>query len=327
MFRNNKQKNQMININDNFDGNKIAVLIPCHNEELTIAKVVHEFNSFLPEATVYVFNNASIDKTREVAINAGAIVFDEPNKGKGNVTKRMFADIEADLYIIIDGDDTYEVSKCRHMVEKLINNNLDMVVAIRKAEDSAKAYRWGHIFGNWLLTRSVSFLFGRGFTDMLSGYRVMSRRFIKSFPLGSKGFEIETEITIHALQVSASYEEIETKYNSRPEGSESKLSTFGDGYRILKMILLLFKEEKPFQFFGFFSLFFFIFSITLFIPIFINFIDTGMVPRLPTAILSTSLMLLSFLSLISGLILDSISRSRREFKRLIYLSYPSVRIK
>ena len=315
----------MINNDENTIGNlKIAVLIPCHNEELTISKVVSDFYAFLPEASVYVFNNASQDKTKDIAKKAGAIVFDEPNKGKGSVTRRMFADVDADLFIIVDGDDTYDASKSRYMVNHLINNNLDMVVGTRKAIDANKAYRWGHMFGNWMLTKSVSFLFGRGFTDMLSGYRVMSRRFIKSFPLMSKGFEIETEITIHALQVGASYDEVETKYNSRPEGSESKLSTFGDGFLILKMIFLLFKEEKPFQFFGLFSLLFFIISIVIFIPILIYFVDTGFVPRIPSAILSASFMLLSFLSLISGLILDSLSRARQEVKRLSYLSYSSI---
>ena len=308
-------------------GFKIAILIPCYNEELTIAKVVKDFYSCIPDSFVYVFNNASTDATAEVAKEAGAIVFNEPNKGKGNVTKRMFADVEADLYVMVDGDDTYEACQAINMAAHLINNNLDMVVATREAIDNQSAYRWGHVFGNWMLTRSVSLLFGRGFTDMLSGYRIMSRRFIKSFPLSSNGFEVETEITIHALQVGASSEEIKTKYNERPAGSESKLSTFGDGYKILKMIFLLFKEEKPFQFFGFFSLLFFIFSIILFLPIFLNFIETGLVPKLPSAILSASLMLLSFLSLISGLILDSLSRARHEVKRLKYLSYNSPRIK
>ena len=302
---------------------RIAVLIPCHNEESTIAKVVGDFVSIVPEAVVYVFDNASEDNTCDIANKAGARVYSEPNKGKGNVTKRMFAEVEADVYVIVDGDDTYEASQCRKMVNKLIEENLDMVVATRKAKDTDNSYRRGHVFGNWMLTRTVSFLFGRGFTDMLSGYRIMSRRFVKSFPVLSKGFEIETEITIHALQVGASYEEVETLYSPRPEGSTSKLSTFGDGFRILGMIFFLFKEEKPFQFFGLLSLILFILSIVLFVPVFITYVDTGMVPRLPTAILSTGLMILSFLSLISGLILASLSRARLEIKRANYLSYPS----
>jgi hypothetical protein len=209
------------------------------------------------------------------------------------------------------------------MIEQVVNNNLDMVVATRKTTNSGGEYRWGHVFGNWMLTRSVSFIFGRGFTDMLSGYRVMSRRFVKSFPVMSQGFEIETEMTVHVLQVGASYKEIETTYNSRPEGSESKLSTFKDGFRILKMILLLFKDGKPFQFFGLFSLLFFVVSIVLAVPVFFTYIETGMVPRLPTAVLSTGLMILAFFSLISGVILDSLSRSRLEAKKVNYLVYKS----
>ena len=301
--------------------NKIAVLIPCYNEELTISRVVNDFQKSLPEATIYVYDNASTDNTSKVATKAGALVFQEPNKGKGNVVRRMFADIEANIYVIVDGDDTYEASKCPEMIDQLVNNNLDMVVATRKTTNSGGEYRWGHVFGNWMLTRSVSLIFGHGFTDMLSGYRVMSCRFVKSFPITSKGFEIETEITVHALQVGVSYEEMETVYDSRPEGSESKLSTFRDGFRILGMILLLFKEEKPFQFFGLLSLLFFMVSIVLSIPIFVTYVETGLVPRMPTAILSTGLMILSFFSLISGVILDSLSRSKLEAKRANYLSY------
>ena len=236
--------------------NNIAVLIPCYNEELTISKVVSEFQDALPEAIIYVYDNASVDGTSAVAKKAGARVFFESNKGKGNVIRRMFADIEADIYIIVDGDNTYEALKCIEMVDMLINESLDMVVASRKTKNSDGEYRLGHVFGNWMLTSSVSFIFGRGFTDMLSGYRVMSRRFVKSFPIMSRGFEIETEMTVHSLQVGASFKEIETKYDSRPEGSESKLNTFRDGFRILGMILVLFKENKPFQFFGLLSLIF-----------------------------------------------------------------------
>jgi glycosyltransferase involved in cell wall biosynthesis len=301
----------------------VVVLIPCYNEEATIAQVVSEFKCAAPMASIYVYDNASTDKTSEVARQAGAIVRSEPRKGKGNVVRRMFADIDADIYVIVDGDGTYEASKCPEIVQQLIENNLDMIVATRKAVDSEEAYRWGHVFGNWMLTRSVSLIFGHGFTDMLSGYRVMSRRFVKSFPIMSHGFEIETEMTIHALQVGASYKEIETMYDSRPEGSESKLSTFKDGFRILGMILLLFKEEKPFKFFSLFSLFFFIVSIVLSVPVFITYVETGLVPRLPTAILSTGLMIMAFFSLISGVILDSLSRSRLESKRINYLAYKS----
>jgi len=303
--------------------NNVAILIPCHNEESTIGSVIDDFKIALPEALIYVYDNLSTDNTSKVARDHGAIVRAEPNKGKGNVVRRMFSDVEADIYIMVDGDNTYEISRCPEMVNKLINNNLDMIVGTRKTDNGSGEYRWGHVFGNWMLTHSVSLIFGRGFTDMLSGYRVMSHRFIKSFPITSKGFEIETEMTVHALQVGASYAEVETLYDSRPEGSESKLSTFKDGFRILRMILVLFKEEKPFQFFGLFSLLFFVVSIVLSIPIFITYVETGLVPRLPTAILSTGLIILAFLSLISGVILDSLSRSRLEVKKNNYLAYKS----
>ena len=304
--------------------NNIAVLIPCYNEESTILSVVNDFKNTLPEAVVYVYDNASTDNTSKVAKRAGAIVRAETKKGKGNVVSRMFADIEADVYIMVDGDNTYEASKCPEMINQLINENLDMVVATRITDNNGGEYRWGHVFGNWMLTRSVSLIFGHGFTDMLSGYRVMSRRFVKSFPIMSQGFEIETEMTVHALQVGASYQEIETMYDSRPEGSESKLNTFKDGFRILWMILLLFKGEKPFQFFGLLSLLFFVVSITLSIPLFTTYIETGLVPKIPTAVLSTGLMILSFFSLISGVILDSMSRLKLEGKRANYLSYKSL---
>ena len=300
--------------------NRIAVLIPCFNEELTIPIVIQEFKLALPEARVYVYDNASLDNTSGVAREAGAEVYFEPNRGKGNVVKRMFADIEADIFIIVDGDNTYEASKSREMIDLLNNERLDMVVATRRTKNTEGEYRWGHVFGNRMLTNSVSLIFGRGFTDMLSGYRVMSRRFVKSFPVMSKGFEIETEMTVHSLQVGASFKEVETKYDSRPEGSVSKLNTFKDGFKILRMIFVLFKENKPFQFFGLLSLLFFIFSIAFSIPLFATYIQTGFVPRLPTAVLSTGLMILSFVCLISGVILDSLSRSRVEVKRMNYLT-------
>jgi glycosyltransferase involved in cell wall biosynthesis len=313
--------NEKRNLFDIFD---VAVLIPCFNEETTINKVVSEFLLEIPRASIYVYDNASTDKTATEASKAGAIVRFEPNIGKGNVVSRMFADIEADIYIIVDGDDTYEVSKCSEMITKLVEENLDMLVATRKTQNSLGEYRWGHVFGNWLLTRSVSLIFGKGFSDMLSGYRVFSNRFIKSFPILSTGFEIETELTVHALQVGASFAEFETNYESRPEGSESKLNTFIDGFRILGMILILFKENKPFQFFGLFSLLFFVISIILSIPLLLTYMEVGLVPRIPTAILSTGLMILSFFSLISGVILDSLSRSRLESKKANYLLYSSL---
>jgi len=305
----------------------IAILIPCYNEESTIGRVVREFKSAIPNANVYVFDNASTDQTAKVAKESGAIVFYEPKKGKGNVTKRMFADVEADIFVMVDGDATYESAKCSELITHLLDKNLDMVVGTRKAKNHNSAYRRGHIFGNLILTKAVAFLFGRGFTDMLSGYRVMSRRFVKSFPAMSEGFEIETELTIYALNVGASFEEIDTLYDSRPEGSDSKLNTFRDGFKILGMIILLFKEEKPFQFFGLISIVLFLISIILSFPIFITYTQTGLVPRIPTAILSTGIMILSSISLISGVILDSLSRARLEVRRINYLSYKSINIK
>ena len=301
----------------------IAILVPCHNEELTITTVVNDFRRVLPQAIIYVYDNSSNDNTAEVAKKAGAIVYQEKNIGKGNVIRRMFADIEADIYIMVDGDNTYEAQKSAEMVDKMLLNNLDMIVGVRKTSNSEGEYRKGHIFGNWMLTAFVSLLFGSGFSDMLSGYRVMSRRFVKSFPAMSKGFEIETEITVHALQLGVSYDEEDTIYNSRPEGSESKLNTLKDGIRILSMITLLFKEEKPFYFFSILSLFFFMISLALSLPVLITYLETGLVPRIPTAILSTGLMIISFLCLVSGVILDSLSRSRLESKRLSYLQYNS----
>jgi len=306
---------------EQIDTTEIAVVIPCHNEEVAIASVVAGFRASLPTATIYVFDNASTDQTSAVAREAGAIVRSVPQKGKGNVMRRMFADVDADIYIMVDGDDTYDPEAAPEMVSALIEQSLDMVVAVREATDHQAAYRSGHVFGNWLLTGTVAFLFSQGFTDMLSGYRAMSRRFVKTFPVLSSGFEIETEMTVHTLQIGASFSEVVTSYHARPEGSESKLSTYKDGLRILKMILLLFKEVKPLQFFGLFSLLTFVLSFGLAIPIFITYLDTGLVPRFPTAILSTGLIILSFLSLVSGVILDSVSRARLEVKRLRYLAF------
>ena len=300
---------------------EIAVVIPCHNEEVAVARVVEDFRKSLPDSTIYVFDNASTDNTAEIARKAGAVVRSVPQKGKGNVIRRMFADVEADIYIMVDGDSTYEASAVIGMVECLQKDSLDLVVGVREAVNQGEAYRSGHILGNWMLTKAVSLLFKQGFTDMLSGYRVMSRRFVKSFPVHSAGFEIETEMTVHALQIGASFAEIPSCYYARLEGSESKLSTYKDGLRILNMIFLLFKEIKPFQFFGLMSALLFILSIWMVTPLFFTWLETGLVPRFPTAILATGLMILSFLSLVSGVILDSISRARLEEKRLRYLSY------
>ena len=302
---------------------RIAVLIPCHNEESTISKVVGDFVSIVPEAVVYVFDNASVDNTRDIANKAGARIYSEPNKGKGNVVRRMFSDIDADLYIMVDGDATYDASSAELMIQKLTSEKLDMVVAVRKATTN-EAYRGGHAFGNKIITKLVSLMFDRGFTDMLSGYRIMSRRFVKSFPVSSSGFEIETEITIHSLQLQVPFGEVDSKYDARPHGSQSKLSTWRDGFRILNMIVFLLKEQKPFYFFGAFFIVFSLLAVWFSAPIIVTWINTGLVPRLPTALLSTGLMILAFVSLSAGIVLDSVSRARLEVKRLQYLSISSI---
>jgi glycosyltransferase involved in cell wall biosynthesis len=302
---------------------KIAILVPCRNEGLTIRKVVFDFQEYLPEATIYVYNNRSTDDTAEQAEAAGAVVYHEIQPGKGNVVRRMFADIDADIYILIDGDDTYEVAAVRRLIERLLRERLDMVVGTRRpATNSSQAYRPGHKAGNIFLTGFVKFLFGAKLIDMLSGYRVFSRRYVKSFPSLSHGFEIETEFTIHALELRMPFAEEPTIYGERPPGSESKLRTFTDGWRVLGTALLLFKEIRPFMFFGILFLLLALFSVVLIVPILITYLKIGLVPRFPTVILAASTMLLAFLSITCGLILDSVARGRREVKRMAYLSYP-----
>lgn len=299
----------------------IAVVVPCHNEELTIANVVSDFQRHLPEAKIYVFDNRSTDKAAEVASTAGAEVRAVSLKGKGNVVRRMFADIDADIYIMLDGDDTYDVSMAPALVSTLLEKRLDMVVGARVEDGSTAVYRKGHRFGNSMLTGFVQRIFGGSFTDMLSGYRVFSRRFAKSFPAISRGFEIETELTIHALELRCPYAEIDTKYGSRPEGSASKLSTYRDGIKILKMIVRMYMQEKPIYFYGIFSLLTAFVAIVLSIPVFIDYFETGLVPRFPTAILSSALMVVSIICLNCALILDTVTKGRNEAKSLAYLSY------
>ncbi|TWB45396.1 glycosyltransferase family 2 protein [Nitrospirillum pindoramense] len=300
----------------------VAVLVPCYNEEAAIAKVVADFKAALPDATVYVYDNNSRDRTVEVARAAGAVVRTEPLQGKGNVVRRMFADIEADVYVMVDGDDTYHAASAPALVDRLVTEQLDMVNGARVTEIEA-AYRPGHRFGNLLLTGLVTFIFGKRTNDMLSGYRVFSRRFVKSFPALAGGFETETELTVHALELRMPIAEVETPYKDRPPGSVSKLSTYKDGMRILWMITKLVKEERPMLFFGVAALLFALLSVILGIPIFVTFVETGLVPRLPTAVLATGLMILAFLSLTCGLILDTVTRGRREMKRLRYLEIPA----
>jgi glycosyltransferase involved in cell wall biosynthesis len=302
---------------------QIAVLIPCFNEESTIEKVISDFKEVLPSAKIYVFDNNSTDQTKDKAIHAGAIVRTETLQGKGNVVRRMFADIEADLYVLVDGDDTYHAESVVSMLNLLAKNQLDMVNGARLAEENA-AFRPGHRIGNRILSNFVRFIFGKEIRDMLSGFRVFSRRFVKSFPAMSRGFEIETELTVHALELRLKVSEIETPYKMRPEGSFSKLNTIGDGLNILRMIITLIKEERPLRAFSALAIILDSASIILAIPIFIEYLETGLVPRFPTAILCSALMILSFFSLYTGFILDTTTTARREIKRLHYLQLPSL---
>lgn len=299
---------------------RIAVLVPCYNEEVAIAKVVADFRAALPQATVYVYDNNSKDRTVEVAAAAGAVVARETRQGKGNVVRRMFADIEADIYLLVDGDDTYEAAVAPALVKKLLDEKLDMVNGARVTDIEA-AYRPGHQFGNWMLTGMVRVLFGNLIGDMLSGYRVFSRRFVKSFPTASGGFGIETEMTVHALQLHMPIAEVATRYKDRPPGSTSKLRTYRDGIVILSLIVKLMKEERPLAFFGAVAGVLALLALGIAWPVFLDYARTGLVPRLPSAVLATGIGLLSFLSLTGGLILDTVTRGRWEVKRLTYLNF------
>lgn len=299
---------------------RIAVLIPCYNEEAAIGRVVADFRAALPGAAVYVYDNNSRDLTVQMAAAAGAAVRSEPLQGKGNVVRRMFADIDADVYVLVDGDDTYHAASAPALIEKLLTGQLDMVNAARISQGEA-AYRRGHVFGNWLLTTLVASVFGKRTTDMLSGYRVFSRRFVKSFPALAGGFEIETELTVHALEMRMPFAEIGTPYKERPPGSASKLSTFKDGFRILFMIGKLVKEERPLKSFAITGILLALLAFVIAAPVLVTYYETGLVPRLPTAVLAAAIMILAFLSLTCGLILETVTRGRREMKRLAYLTY------
>ena len=303
---------------------QIAVLIPCLNEEAAIAKVVADFHAALPSAAIYVYDNGSADRTAAVARRAGAIVRIEPLRGKGNVMRRMFADVEADVYVLVDGDDTYDAASAPELVNQLLQQHIDMVNGARQ-EISTRAYRAGHRFGNRMLTALVGYFFGARFTDILSGYRVMSRRFVKSFPALAGGFEIETELTVHALQLRLPIAEVLTPYRDRPPTSSSKLRTFPDGMRILRLIARMVREERPLEFFSSFAAVLAMTSLGLATPVVLEYFRTGLVPRWPTAVLSTGLMLLSFLSLTCGMILATVTRGRIEAKRLRYLEIPAQR--
>jgi glycosyltransferase involved in cell wall biosynthesis len=301
---------------------RIAVLIPCYNEQAAVPSVIRAFQAALPGAVIHVYDNNSTDGTVAVARSAGASVRTERLQGKGNVIRRMFADIEADVYVLVDGDDTYDASTAPAMVAMLLRDQLDMVNGARVSDIQA-AYRPGHRLGNAVLTGLVTRIFGDRVSDMLSGYRVFSRRFVKSFPALSGGFETETEFTVHALELRMPIGEMPTSYKERPAGSESKLRTYSDGFRILRTIVLLVKEERPLPFFAAIGAVLLLLAVLVAVPVLTEFFRTGLVPRLPTAVLATGLVLLSFLSLTCGLILDSVTRGRKELKRLSYLAIPA----
>lgn len=304
------------------DSLRIAVVLPCYNEEAAIAQTIAGFQAALPAATIYVYDNNSLDRTVEVARAAGATVRTERQQGKGHVVRRMFADVDADVYVMADGDLTYDPKAAPEMVRMLVDEQFDMVVGTRQHE-VAEAYRGGHVLGNRLFTGLLASLFGRSFTDIFSGYRVFSRRFVKSFPVLSAGFEIETEMSVHALELRMPVGELETAYGARPEGSASKLSTYRDGWRILKTIGTLYRVERPVLFYGSIGALFWLAAIVLAIPLVITYLDTGLVPRFPTAILATGLSIIGVLCFFAGLILDTVTRGRREVRRLAYLAYPA----
>jgi hypothetical protein len=301
---------------------RIAVLVPCFNEEAAVATVVADFRNALPSAEIYVYDNNSLDRTKAVAVEAGAKVRSERRQGKGHVVRRMFADIDADIYVLVDGDATYDAASAPRMIETLMTDHLDMVVGLR-IDQAEAAYRRGHRTGNWMLTRFLSTVFGQEFKDILSGYRVFSRRFVKTFPVLSDGFEIETELSVHALELALPVAEIETPYYARPQGSFSKLNTWRDGFRILGTILKLYRSEKPLRFFTAIGCCLALVSVGLAIPVVVTYLEQGLVPRLPTAVLSMGLMILAVLSVSSGLVLDTVTRGRREMKLLAYLSQPA----
>ncbi|MEP7329451.1 MAG: glycosyltransferase family 2 protein [Betaproteobacteria bacterium] len=299
---------------------RIAVLVPCYNEALTVAKVVAQFRAALPDCIVYVYDNRSTDGTGDIARGAGAVVRREERPGKGGVMRRMFAEIDADIYVVTDGDATYDAERAPEMVERLQRDDLDVVTGIRDHENRDAAYRSGHQFGNQAFNWLLGVLFGERPTDMFSGYRAMSRRFVKSFPAEARGFEIETELTVHALDLRVPVAEVRTRYFERPEGSASKLSTYRDGLRILATMAKLFRDIRPLPFFGTVAVLLALVGLMLGAEVVVEYMRTRLVPRLPTAVLATGLMLLASLSIACGLILDSVARGRREAKRLAYLA-------
>ncbi len=304
---------------------RIAVIVPCYNEAVTIGKVVRDFKAVLPGASLHVYDNNSSDDTIAVALAEGAVVRSVVHQGKGNVVRRLFADIEADVYVLVDGDDTYDAASAPAMIDALLSTGADTVVGVRQPIDAKLAYRPGHAFGNRMLTGFLGVLFGRPCRDILTGYRVFTRRFVKSFPVMSAGFEIETELTVHALELRMAVAEVETPYGERPEGSVSKLNTIRDGVRILVTMIRLFSAERPLVFYSIVAAVLLALALLLAVPILLTYSQTGLVPRFPTAILATGITLLSALAFFSGLILDTVTRGRREFKMLAYLGCPASR--
>lgn len=304
------------------DHSTVAVLVPCYNEAIALPNVIRDFRAALPHATIYVYDNNSSDESVAVARREGATVFCEKRQGKGNVVRRMFCDVEADIYVLVDGDDTYDAAAAPAMIQRLCDERLDLVNG-RRVTEIAAAYRPGHRLGNFAISESVALIFGREFSDMLSGYKVFSRRFVKSFPATTSGFEIETELAVHALELRMPAAEVDVAYKDRPSGSESKLRTYRDGFRILRTIFWLVKEERPLTFFGVLAAVCILFSLLLSGPLFVTYLETGLVPRLPTAVLATGAMLLGFLFLACGLILDTVTKGRQEAKRMRYLSIPA----
>jgi glycosyltransferase involved in cell wall biosynthesis len=301
---------------------RIAVILPCYNEEAAIVETIAGFRAALPAATIYVYDNNSRDRTVELARGCGVVVRSERQQGKGNVVRRMFADVDADIYVMADGDLTYDPKAAPAMVQMLLDEQYDMVVGTRQHE-AAEAYRGGHVIGNRLFTSLLARLFGRSFTDIFSGYRVFSRRFVKSFPVLSEGFEIETEMSVHALELRMPVGEVETAYGARPEGSTSKLSTYRDGWRILKTIGTLYRIERPVLFYGGIGALLMLAAVILAVPLLLTYLATGLVPRFPTAILVTGMVVIAVLSFFAGLILDTVTRGRREMRRLAYLAHPA----
>jgi glycosyltransferase involved in cell wall biosynthesis len=301
---------------------RIAAIVPCHNEALAIAKVVADLRAAVPQMDIYVYDNASTDDTVAIALQAGATVRHEHTKGKGNVVRRAFADVDADVYVLIDGDDTYAAADLPEMIDTLLRGPYDHVLGVRR-QDEEGAYRPGHALGNKAFNLLVSGVFKSDVSDMLSGYRVFSRRFVKSFPALSREFEIETELTVHAMSLRVPQVEVPVGFKDRPTGSESKLRTYHDGFRILSLIVGLIRHERPMLFYGLAGALLAVAGFIVGIPVIVDYASTGLVPRLPTAVLALGIVIVAFLSWMIGLVLDGVLKSRREISRLNYLLYPA----